>query len=195
MLKNWAKWTLIGLWLVILLATATYWNPFMSLPALLKYGVLAMVGAALFALMYVVFWFYVMMAILFPLPPRMDAKAPKGIFKTLFPWMFKQPTINPKAPTRLEELIGNDQAKMEIREVIDMIANPQKYQVSGAEVPKGMLFVGPPGVGKTLFARAIANEVGLPFYVIEGGSISGLIMGQNVVCQASLAWQGHFVHR
>lgn len=181
MLKNWAKWTLVGIWLVVLLCTTTYWNPFTSLPALLKYGVLAMVGAALFAAMYVIFWFYVMMAILFPLPPRADAKAPKGVLKSLFPWLYKAPKINPKAPQRLDDLVGNETAKMEIREVIDMIANPQKYEASGAELPKGMLFVGPPGVGKTLFARAIANEVGLPFYVVEGGSISGLIMGLGVI--------------
>jgi ATP-dependent metalloprotease FtsH len=177
MLKSWAKWTLVGLWILLLLCTTQFWNPFTSLPALLKYGVVSVVAAAIFGAMYVIFWFYVMMAIIFPLPPRADAKAPKGAMRTLFPWMFKPPTINPKAPTRLDELIGNEQAKMEIREVIDMIANPKKYQESGAELPKGMLFVGPPGVGKTLFARAIANEVGLPFYVVEGGAISGLIMG------------------
>jgi cell division protease FtsH len=177
MLKNWAKWTLVTLWIVLLLSTTAYWNPFTSLPALLKYGVVSVVAAAIFGAMYVIFWFYVMMAIIFPLPPRADAKAPKGMFKSLFPWMFKAPTINPKAPQTLSELIGNEQAKVEIMEVIDMIADPQKYQASGAELPKGMLFVGPPGVGKTLFARAIANEVGLPFYVVEGGSISGLIMG------------------
>jgi ATP-dependent metalloprotease FtsH len=62
-----------------------------------------------------------------------------------------------------------------------MIATPQRYAESGADVPKGMLFVGPPGVGKTLFARAIANEIGVPFYVVEGGALSGLIMGLGVL--------------
>lgn len=181
MLKNWAKWTLLTLWIVLLLTTTTFWNPFTSLPALLKYSVVSMFAAAIFGAMYIFFWFYVMMAIIFPLPPRADAKAPKGVFKTLFPWMFKEPPINPKAPQRLADLVGNEQAKMEIREVIDMISNPKKYEESGAELPKGMLFIGPPGVGKTLFARAIANEVGLPFYVVEGGSISGLIMGLGVI--------------
>lgn len=177
MLKPWAKWTLLTLWIVLLLCTTAWWNPFTSLQALLKYSVVSVVAAAIFGAMYVIFWFYVMMAIIFPLPPRADAKAPKGVFKTLFPWMFKAPSINPKAPQTLNELIGNEQAKMEIREVVDMITNPQKYELSGAILPKGMLFIGPPGVGKTLFARAIANEVGLPFYVVEGGAISGLIMG------------------
>lgn len=186
MLKSWAKWTLVTLWIVVLLCTTQFWNPFTSLPALLKYSVIAMMGAALFAAMYVIFWMYIMLAIIFPLPPRADAKAPKGVFKSLFPWLYKQPTINPKAPQTLDGLVGNAQAKMEIREVIDMIANPSKYASAGADLPKGMLFVGPPGVGKTLFARAIANEVGLPFYVVEGGAISGLIMGLGVLKMKTL---------
>src|SRR6185437_215340 len=146
MLKPWAKWMLIILWVVLLLCTTSYWNPFTSLPALLKYGVVSVVAAAIFGAMYVIFWFYILMAVIFPLPPRADAKAPKGIWKTLFPWLFKDPPINAKAPQRLDELIGNEQAKMEIREVIDMIANPEKYAETGADLPKGMLFVGPPGV-------------------------------------------------
>lgn len=181
MLKPWAKWTLITLWVVILLLTTSWWNPFTSMQALFKYTVVSVVAAAIFGAMYVIFWFYILLAVLFPLPPRADAKAPKNPWKRFFPWLFKEPKINPKAPQRLDELIGNEQAKMEIREVIDMIANPQKYAASGADLPKGMLFVGPPGVGKTLFARAIANEVGMPFYVVEGGSISGLIMGLGVL--------------
>ena len=181
MLKPWAKWMLIILWVVLLLCTTSYWNPFTSLPALLKYGVVSVVAAAIFGAMYVIFWFYILMAVIFPLPPRADARAPKGVWKSVFPFLFKEPKINPKAPQRIDELIGNAQAKMEIREVIDMIANPQKYAASGADLPKGMLFVGPPGVGKTLFARAIANEVGMPFYVVEGGNISGLIMGLGVL--------------
>jgi cell division protease FtsH len=177
MLKPWAKWTLLVIWMALLLCTTPYWNPFTSLPALLKYGVVSIVAAAIFGAMYIFFWFYILMAVIFPLPPRADAKAPKSWAKSLFPWLFKDPPINPKAPQRLDELIGNEMAKTEIREVIDMVANPAKYAATGADLPKGMLFVGPPGVGKTLFARAIANEIGMPFYVIEGGSISGLIMG------------------
>lgn len=177
MLKTWAKWVVITLLVVLLLATTQMWNPFTSLPALLKYGVASMVAAAIFGAAYVILYMYVLMAILFPLPPRADAKAPKSIWKKIFPFMFKEPNLNPKAPQRLDELVGNEQAKMEIREVIDMIAHPDKYKASGADLPKGMLFVGPPGVGKTLFARAIANEVGMPFYVVEGGTLSGMIMG------------------
>ncbi|NJL71824.1 MAG: AAA family ATPase [Candidatus Competibacteraceae bacterium] len=78
-------------------------------------------------------------------------------------------------------MVGNEAAKIEIKEAIDILKKSSHYEGSGAQVPKGMLFVGSPGVGKTLFARAIANEVGVPFYVVEGGAISGLFMGLGVL--------------
>ncbi len=161
--------------------TAQWWNPFASLPALLKYSVVSVIAATIFGALVILIQYYLLVSIIFPLPPRADSRAPKTIWRRIFPFLFKNPPISPKAPKSLEELIGNAQAKQEIKEVIDMIANPDKYRDSGAEVPKGMLFVGPPGVGKTLFARAIANEVGIPFYVVEGSGLSGLIMGLGVL--------------
>jgi ATP-dependent metalloprotease FtsH len=181
MLKPWAKWTLLIVWTIVLLVTAQYWNPFTSFPALLKYSVVSVIASAIFGALVILIQYFLLISIIFPLPPRADAKAPKSFWKRVFPFLFKESNINPKAPTQLNELIGNTQAKMEIREVVDMIAHPDRYASSGAEVPKGMLFVGPPGVGKTLFARAIANEVGIPFYVVEGSSLSGLIMGLGVL--------------
>jgi len=180
-MKSWAKWTLLILWTVLLFATTQYWNPFASLPALLKYTVVSVVASAIFGALVILIQYYLLISIIFPLPPRADSRAPKSFWKRVFPFLFKRPPINPKAPTRLDEVIGNTQAKQEIREVIDMLAHPDSYAASGADVPKGMLFVGPPGVGKTLFARAIANEVGVPFYVVEGSSLSGLIMGLGVL--------------
>jgi ATP-dependent metalloprotease FtsH len=180
-MKTWARWTVLILWTVLLLFTSTFWNPFTSFPALMKYSVVSVVAAALFGALVILIQYFILISIIFPLPPRADSKAPKGFFKTALPFLFKKPPIDPKAPTRLDELIGNNEAKVEIKEVIDMLAHPENYTVSGATVPRGMLFIGPPGVGKTLFARAIANEVGIPFFVIEGGAISGLIMGLGVL--------------
>ena len=180
-MKSWARWSLIIIWLVVLLTTSTYWNPFASPAALLKYSVISMVGAVLFGGIMLLVQFWILINIIFPLPPRADSKAPKSFFKKYLPFLYIKPKIDPKAPTTLKELVGNDAAKVEIAEVIDMIAYPERYTASGAVVPKGMLFIGPPGVGKTLFARAIANEVGIPFFVLEGGSISGLIMGLGVL--------------
>ena len=114
MMKPWAKWTLIILWTIGLLVTTQYWNPFTSFPALLKYSVLAVIGAAIFGAMYIFFWFYILLAVIFPLPPRADSRAPKSVWKKIFPFLFKEPPINPKAPTTLADLIGNEQAKLEI---------------------------------------------------------------------------------
>lgn len=180
-MKKWARWTLLILWTLLLLGTSTFWNPFTSFPALLKYSVVSAFGAVVFGALMIIMQFYIMIKILFPLPPRADAKAPKGFWRSALPFLFLQPSISPKAPQTLETVIGNEPAKQEIKEVIDMLAHPEHYIKSGAEVPKGMLFIGPPGVGKTLFARAIANEVGIPFYVLEASSVSGLFMGLGVL--------------
>lgn len=180
-MKPWAKWTLLIGWTLLLLLTAQMWNPFTSFPALLKYSVVSVISSALFGALVILIQYYLLISIIFPLPPRADSKAPQSIWKRMFPFLFKKAPINPKAPKTLEELIGNAQAKQEIREVIDMISHPDNYSASGAEVPKGMIFVGPPGVGKTLFARAIANEIGIPFYVVEASGLSGLIMGLGVL--------------
>lgn len=180
-MKPWAKWTLLIGWTIILLLTAGMWNPFTSFQALLKYSVVSIISSALFGALVILIQYYLLISIIFPLPPRADSKAPQSFWRRMFPFLFKKPSISPKAPKTLAELIGNDQAKQEIKEVVDMISHPQQYAASGADVPKGILFVGPPGVGKTLFARAIANEVGIPFYVVEGSGLSGLIMGLGVL--------------
>lgn len=180
-MKNWARWLLFGLWILALIMTAQFWNPFVSFPALLKYSVISTVGAAVFGAIIILMQFYILLSIIFPLPPRADSKAPKSVWKKMFKFLYKDPPINPKAPQLLDEMIGNEAAKIEIREAIDILKKSKHYEDSGAQVPKGMLFIGPPGVGKTLFARAIANEVGVPFYVVEGGAISGLFFGLGVL--------------
>lgn len=176
-MKNWARWTLFIIWTVGLILTAQYWNPFASLPAFLKYTVVMLVAAVLYGAFFIIIQFYIMLSVIFPLPPRADSKAPKSVWRSWFKWLFKDSPINPNAPKTLEEMTGNERAKQEIREVIDIIQKSKHYEDSGAQVPKGMLFVGPPGVGKTLFARAIANEAGVPFYVIDGGGVAGIFMG------------------
>lgn len=179
-MKTWVRWTLLIGWTLLLVFTSQFWNPFTSFPALLKYSVTSVIASAIFGALVMVMQFFILIAVIFPLPPRADSKARKTILRQMFSFAFKDPPINPKAPKRLDELIGNEKAKTEIREVIDMLKNREHYIASGAEVPKGMLFIGQPGVGKTLFARAIANEADVPFYVVEGSSFSGLIYGLGV---------------
>lgn len=180
-MKNWARWTLLIVFTLLLIFTAQFWNPFASFPALMKYTVIVTMGAALFGLFIILMQFWVLVNIIFPLPPRADAKAPKPFGRKFFPFLFKDSPIDPRAPQTLDELIGQDKARLEIKEVIDFLQNPEHYSDSGADVPKGMLFVGPPGVGKTLFARAIANEIGVPFYVVDGGGFTGVIFGLGVL--------------
>ncbi|MBU6453874.1 MAG: AAA family ATPase [Cyanobacteria bacterium REEB67] len=180
-MKNWVKWTFLILWTLLLIFTAQFWNPFVSVGALLKYTVVSVVAAGVYGALFIIIQFYIILQIIFPLPPRADSKAPKSVWKKSFKWLFKESPISPKAPQTLAEMTGNDKAKIEIKEVIDILAKSTHYEESGALVPKGMLFIGPPGVGKTLFARAIANEVGVPFYVVDGGNFSGLIMGLGVL--------------
>lgn len=66
-------------------------------------------------------------------------------------------------PTRFKDVLGIDEFKEELEELVEFLKNPKKYTDSGAKLPKGILLVGPPGTGKTLLARALAGEV--PNYV------------------------------
>ena len=73
---------------------------------------------------------------------------------------------------------GIDEAKDRVREIVDFIRNPEKYQRLGARSPKGLLLVGPPGTGKTLLARAIANEAGVPFFYCSGSDFVEMFAGR-----------------
>lgn len=70
----------------------------------------------------------------------------------------------------LDSVAGLDEEKAEIQEVIDFIKNPDKYLALGAKIPKGILLDGAPGTGKTLIARAVAGEAGVPFFYISGSA-------------------------
>ncbi len=78
---------------------------------------------------------------------------------------------------RLEDVAGLDNAKKELEEIIDFLKEPAKFRSLGGELPRGILLVGPPGVGKTLMARAIAGEADVPFYSISGSEFIEMFVG------------------
>jgi cell division protease FtsH len=76
-----------------------------------------------------------------------------------------------------DDVAGVDEAKTELREIVDFLKHADKYTRLGAKIPKGVLLVGPPGTGKTLLARAIAGEAGVPFFSISGAEFIELFVG------------------
>jgi cell division protease FtsH len=75
------------------------------------------------------------------------------------------------------DVAGLDEAKNEIKEIVDFLKNPKKYQKMGARIPKGVLLVGPSGTGKTLMARAIAGEAKVPFLHMAGSEFMEMLVG------------------
>ncbi|HMS54244.1 MAG TPA: ATP-dependent zinc metalloprotease FtsH, partial [Fimbriimonadaceae bacterium] len=76
-----------------------------------------------------------------------------------------------------EDVAGIDEAKQELFEIVDFLKNTKKYTALGAKIPKGILLTGPPGVGKTHLARAIAGEAGVPFFHISGSDFVEMFVG------------------
>ena len=76
-----------------------------------------------------------------------------------------------------EDVAGIDEAKAELREVVDFLRTPEKYQALGGRIPKGVLLIGPPGTGKTLLARSVAGEAHVPFFSISGSDFVEMFAG------------------
>ena len=79
--------------------------------------------------------------------------------------------------TNFKDVAGLTEEKEEVKELIDFLKSPKKFQAMGARIPKGVLLVGPPGTGKTLLARAVAGEAKVPFYYISGSDFVELFVG------------------
>jgi cell division protease FtsH len=79
--------------------------------------------------------------------------------------------------TTFESVAGIEEAMAELREVVDFLKKPQKYQALGGRIPKGVLLVGPPGTGKTLLARAVAGEAHVPFFSLSGSDFVEMFVG------------------
>ena len=78
---------------------------------------------------------------------------------------------------RFDDVAGIDEAKEELKEVIEFLKFPQKFQRLGGKIPKGVLLVGAPGTGKTLLAKAVAGEAGVPFFSMSGSDFVEMFVG------------------
>ncbi len=76
-----------------------------------------------------------------------------------------------------DDVAGVDEAKEELKEIIDFLKTPQRFQALGGRIPKGVLLVGPPGTGKTLLAKAVAGESGVPFFSMSGSDFVEMFVG------------------
>jgi cell division protease FtsH len=85
--------------------------------------------------------------------------------------------LDNKPKVTFKDVAGAEEVKEEVQEIIEFLKNPRKFTKYGAKIPKGVLLVGPPGCGKTLIARAIAGEAGVPFFSVSGSEFVEMFVG------------------
>lgn len=86
--------------------------------------------------------------------------------------------INSEKPeTKFNDVQGVEEAKDEVKEIVDFLKFPERYIELGAKIPKGLLLVGPPGTGKTLLAKAVAGEASVPFFSVSGSGFIEMFVG------------------
>lgn len=76
-----------------------------------------------------------------------------------------------------DDVAGVDEARAELREIVEFLKDPKRFSALGGKIPRGALLIGPPGTGKTLLARAVAGEAGVPFYIISGSDFVEMFVG------------------
>jgi len=84
---------------------------------------------------------------------------------------------NPETGICFDDIAGIDEAKAEFEEIVSFLSEPERYTIVGAKIPKGVLLIGPPGIGKTLLAKAIASEANVPFYNVAGPEFVEMFIG------------------
>jgi len=86
--------------------------------------------------------------------------------------------VNSEKPNvKFDDVAGVEEAKEEVKEIVDFLKHPDRYMNLGAKIPKGVLLVGPPGTGKTLLAKAVAGEASVPFFSVSGSSFIEMFVG------------------
>ena len=130
-----------------------------GLSLLTPFGILAI---------FLIFWFFLM-----------SGNQAGGGNKTMSFGKSKARMINPqdKAKVTFKDVAGVDEEKEELEEIVEFLKNPRKFTEMGARIPKGVLLVGQPGTGKTLLAKAVAGEAGVPFFIISGSDFVEMFVG------------------
>ena len=130
----------------------------LGLSLLTPFGILAI---------FLIFWFFLM------------NNNQSGGSKTMTFGKSKARMINPqdKAKVTFKDVAGVDEEKEELEEIVEFLKNPRKFTEMGARIPKGVLLVGQPGTGKTLLAKAVAGEAGVPFFIISGSDFVEMFVG------------------
>lgn len=108
---------------------------------------------------------------------RMRSGGPGGVNPFDFGKSSAQPFKKEMGSVTFDDIAGLEEVKVEVREIVDFLKNPEKYTRLGAKIPKGVLLVGPPGTGKTLLARAVAGEAGVPFFSMSGSEFVEMFVG------------------
>ena len=119
-------------------------------------------------IIFLVFWFMLM-----------SGANNQGGNKTMTFGKSKARVLNPTDKNRVtfDDVAGVDEEKEELEEIVEFLKNPTKFTEMGAHIPKGVLLVGQPGTGKTLLAKAVAGEAGVPFFIISGSDFVEMFVG------------------
>lgn len=121
-------------------------------------------------IIFFIFWFLFM---------NSGAQGGAGSNKTMSLGKSRAKILNPTDKTKVtfNDVAGVDEEKEELEEIVEFLKNPRKFTEMGARIPKGVLLVGQPGTGKTLLAKAVAGEAGVPFFIISGSDFVEMFVG------------------
>ncbi|MGN1327389.1 MAG: ATP-dependent metallopeptidase FtsH/Yme1/Tma family protein, partial [Clostridia bacterium] len=119
-------------------------------------------------IIFMIFWFFLM-----------NGANNQGGNKTMTFGKSKARVMNPTDKNRVmfDDVAGVDEEKEELEEIVEFLKNPSKFTEMGAHIPKGVLLVGQPGTGKTMLAKAVAGEAGVPFFIISGSDFVEMFVG------------------
>ena len=120
-------------------------------------------------IIFIIFWFFMM--------GGANAGQPGGKTMTFGKSKARMMTPADRNKISFEDVAGVDEEKEELEEIVEFLKNPKKFTDMGARIPKGVLLVGQPGTGKTLLAKAVAGEAGVPFFIISGSDFVEMFVG------------------